>query len=42
MARRLFSSVGLVLLVIVVIFGSQTFFTVGEWEQAIVIQLGRI
>ena len=40
MARRLFSSVGLVLLVIVVIFGSQTFFTVGEWEQAIVIQLG--
>ena len=40
MARRLFSSVGLVLLVIVVIIGSQTFFTVGEWEQAIVIQLG--
>jgi len=40
MARRLFSTVGLVLLVIVVIFGSQTFFTVGEWEQAIVIQLG--
>jgi len=40
MARRLFSSVGLVLLVVVVIFGSQTFFTVGEWEQAIVIQLG--
>jgi membrane protease subunit HflC len=40
MARRLFSSVGLILVVIVVIFGSQTFFTVGEWEQAIVIQLG--
>ena len=40
MARRLFSTVGLVLLVIVVIIGSQTFFTVGEWEQAIVIQLG--
>jgi len=40
MARRLFSTVGLVLLVIVVIFSYQTFFTVGEWEQAIVIQLG--
>ncbi len=40
MARRLFSSVGLVLLVIAIFVGSQTFFTVGEWEQAIVIQLG--
>ncbi|NIO09554.1 MAG: protease modulator HflC [Deltaproteobacteria bacterium] len=40
MAGKLFSSVGLVLLVIVVILASQTFFTVREWEQAIVIQLG--
>ena len=40
MARRLFSSVGLVLIVVLIIFGWNTLFTVGEWEQAIVIQLG--
>ena len=40
MAGRLFSSVGLVLIVVLIIFGWNTLFTVGEWEQAIVIQLG--
>ena len=40
MATRLFSGVGLVLIVVLIIFGWNTLFTVGEWEQAIVIQLG--
>ncbi len=40
MARRLFSSVGLVLLLVLIIVGWNTVFTISEWEQAIVIQLG--
>ncbi|MFQ5849374.1 MAG: protease modulator HflC [Candidatus Binatia bacterium] len=41
MTGRLFSGLGLILVVVVLIVGSQTFFTVGEWEQAIIIQLGQ-
>ncbi len=39
--RKLFSGIGLVLVVILLIVGGQTVFIVGEWEQAIVIQLGK-
>ncbi|MBI2554606.1 MAG: protease modulator HflC [candidate division NC10 bacterium] len=38
--RRLFTRTGLVLLVGGVLVLSQTLFTVGEWEQALIIQLG--
>ncbi|HEX9879731.1 MAG TPA: protease modulator HflC [Candidatus Binatia bacterium] len=41
MATRIFSSIGVLLIVILVILGSQTFFIVGEWQQALVIQLGQ-
>lgn len=41
MRLRIFSAFGLVLLVAVLILGSQTLFTVGEWEQALIIQLGQ-
>ena len=41
MPRRLFSSLGLILVVILLIVGGSVFFTVGEWEQAIIIQLGQ-
>jgi len=39
--RKLFSGIGLVLVVVLLIVGGQTVFIVGEWEQAIVIQLGK-
>lgn len=41
MTRRLFSGTGLVLVLGALIILSQTLFTVGEWEQALVIQLGQ-
>lgn len=41
MRLRIFSRFGLVLLVVLLILGSQTVFTVGEWEQALIIQLGQ-
>lgn len=40
MRLRIFSRFGLVLLVVLLILGSQTVFTVGEWEQVLIIQLG--
>ncbi len=39
--KKLFSGLGLVLVVVLRIVGGQTVFIVGEWEQAIVIQLGK-
>jgi len=41
MRLRIFSRFGVVLLVVLLILGSQTLFTVGEWEQALIIQLGQ-
>lgn len=40
MRLRIFSRFGVVLLGVLLILGSQTLFTVGEWEQALIIQLG--
>ena len=41
MMRTIFSGFGLLVLVLaVLILGSQTLFTVGEWEQALILQLG--
>lgn len=39
--KKLFSGIGLVLVVVLLIVGAQTVFIVGEWEQAIIIQLGK-
>ena len=39
--KKLFSGLGLVLVVVLLIVGGQTVFIVGEWEQAIIIQLGK-
>ena len=39
--KKLFSGIGLVLVVVLLIVGGQTVFVVGEWEQAIIIQLGK-
>ena len=39
--KKLFSGIGLVLVVVLLIVGGQTVFIVGEWEQAIVIQQGK-
>lgn len=41
MAGRIMSGVGLALIVGLLIVSSQTFFIVGEWEQALIIQLGQ-
>lgn len=41
MRLRIFSRFGVVLLGVLLILGSQTLFTVGEWEQALIIQLGQ-
>lgn len=40
MRLKIFSRFGVVLLGVLLILGSQTLFTVGEWEQALIIQLG--
>lgn len=40
MRLTIFSRFGVVLLGVLLILGSQTLFTVGEWEQALIIQLG--
>jgi len=39
--KKLFSGIGLALVVVLLIVGGQTVFIVGEWEQAIIIQLGK-
>ncbi len=39
--KKLFSGLGLVLVVVLLIVGGQTVFIVGEWEQALIIQLGK-
>jgi len=42
MMRTIFSGFGLLVLVLaVLILGGQTLFTVGEWEQALILQLGQ-
>ena len=38
---RIFSGIGLIFLLALFILGSQTFFIVGEWEQALMLQLGK-
>lgn len=39
--HRIFSGIGILLFLVLVIVGSQTFFIVGEWEQALLLQLGK-
>lgn len=39
--QRIFSGIGILLFLVLVIVGSQTFFIVGEWEQALLLQLGK-
>ena len=41
MIGKIFSSIGVLLVVALMIIGSQTFFIVGEWEQSLVLQLGQ-
>ncbi len=39
--QRIFSGIGILLLLLLVFVASQTFFIVGEWEQALLLQLGK-
>ena len=39
--QRIFSGIGILLLLVLAFLASQTFFTVGEWEQALLLQLGK-